>query len=114
MANPKTFSWVDPTQNIDGTPIQPDEVTGYQIGIRNVNAANSNVGTYTIFAVVAGNTSTSEAFSALGTTLPPGSYAAAVQTLSVTNGPSAWSTPEVTFNWVSTAAPNPPSGFSVA
>lgn len=111
MANPTKFTWVDPTTNIDGTSLATGEVTGYQLGIR--NTANSSVGQYTIFSVVTTANAVSDAFSALGTTLTPGNYAAAVQTLSTTNGNSAWSS-EVTFTWVSTAAPSAPTGFTVS
>jgi hypothetical protein len=112
MANPTKFAWVDPTTNTDGTPIAAGEITGYQLGIRNV--ANSNVGVYSIFSVVSSANAVSEAFTALGTTLAPGNYAAAIQTLSTSNGPSAWSSPEVTFTWVSTAPPSAPTGFTVS
>ena len=111
MANPTEFIWTIPTENTDGTPIVPGEITGYQIGIRNV--ANSNVGVYSIFSVVANATAGSLAFASLGATLPPGTYAGAAQTLSTTNGNSGWSN-EVTFTWQSTANPKSPTGFTVS
>lgn len=111
MANPKQFIWTDPVNNTDGSNVANTEITGYQIGIRNV--AGTNVGNYSIFAVVANSSATTEAINAIGVTLTTATYNAAIQTLSVTNGNSAWSN-EISFIWTSTAAPLPPSGFSVA
>ena len=107
MANPKTFSWVLPTANTDGSPIAPGELTGIQIGIRR---STDPVGTYHILMPVDDATATTDPISELQPPLATGSYFAAAQALSV-NGPSAWSA-EAPFSW--TALPNPPTGFSVA
>ncbi len=105
--NPTHMAWSDPTTNTDGSPIAAGEITGYLLGLRNVNAPGSAPGVYPVTASVpAGDTSAP--LSVFGT-LKSGSYAAAAQA----NGPndSAWST-EATF----TIAPVPaaPAGFIVA
>lgn len=105
------FVWVDPTTNVDGSAVTAGEISGYQIGIR---AASGTPGTYTTFAIVKDAAATSEAFSLLGTTLAPGDYAAAIQTLSTTNGNSPFS-PEAKFTIdVPLSPPNAPTGFTVA
>ena len=103
MTNPSKFTWADPTANTDGSPIASGEITGYQVGVRSSGGA---AGTYPTLVSAAATDS-----SAVVPALAAGSYAAAVQTLSASNGNSAWSG-EVTFSIV--ASPNPPSGFTVA
>ena len=105
--NPTIISWVDPTTNTDGSAINPAEITGYEIGARNVNAAGSVAGTYPITANVPAG-SNSAPLSVLGP-LPAGSYAGAARALGPND--SGWST-EATF----TIAPVPasPTGFTVA
>ena len=110
MTNPTGFTWVDPTTNVDGTPIAAGEVTGYTIGIRSTTATGSVAGTYPIMAQVSGATATNELLTALGTVLKPDTYAAAIQTAGPV--PSAF-TAEVTFT-IAPAQPSPPTGFTVA
>ena len=110
--NPETakFTWTDPTTNVDGSPIQAGEITGYNLGIRSTTAAGSVAGTYPITVNVAGASAANEAVSAIGQVLKPDTYAAAVQTA----GPvaSAW-TAEIEFI-IAQPVPNPPSNFSAA
>jgi hypothetical protein len=108
MANPTKFTWTAPTTNSDGTPITAGEISGYQVGIR---LASGTAGTYPILAPVDPASASSDLLSEVNPLLSPGSYAAAVQTLSP-NGNSAWSA-EVAFT-ITPSIPNPPSGFAVA
>lgn len=108
--NPTQFSWTDPTTNIDGSPIVAGEITGYIIGIRSTTATGSVAGTYPITANVAGAAATMELLSALGTTLKPDTYAAAIRTAGPV--PSLFST-EATFT-ITPPQPNPPTGFTAA
>jgi hypothetical protein len=106
--NPTTVSWVDPTTNVDGTPLASGEITGYKVGVREGGTA----GTYTSFASVPAG-STSCALSALSPALPAsGSFEVAVQAESTTNGNSAWSA-EASFTLV-VSPPNPPTSLSVS
>ncbi len=109
--NPKTISWIAPTQNASpaGTPITAGEITGYMIGARDVNAAGSVAGTYPITATVNDPTALSAPITVLGT-LAPGTYAASVMTLGPSD--SVWDPTEAQFTIA--PIPNPPSGFSVA
>jgi hypothetical protein len=107
MSNPTTFTWTDPTKNVDGTAISAGEITGYSIGVR---PSTGTAGTYSIVTPVASATATSEALSSLSTILTPGSYAAAIQTIGPVN--SAWST-EITFTIVA-PTPSAPTGFGIA
>lgn len=107
MSNPSKFTWTDPTTNTDGTALASGEITGYIVGVR---PASGTAGTYpSTLTAPAG--STSALLSALAPALALGTYFAAVQTESTTNGPSAWSA-EVSFTLV--IAPNPPSAFAVS
>lgn len=112
MANPTTFSWTDPTTNVDGSPIASGEITGYDIGIRNVADVTASPGTYNIVLTAPGGTAASALMSQLATALVPGSYAAAIRT----DGPvdSVYSS-EVTFaiEAPTPPQPNPPTGFTV-
>jgi hypothetical protein len=108
--NSAAFSWIDPSTNTDGSPIQPGEITGYNIGIRSATAAGSAAGTYPITVQVAGATAAKEAVSAIGTVLKPDTYAAAIQSAGPVN--SAWSA-EIQFT-IAQPVPNPPTDFSVA
>jgi hypothetical protein len=113
MTNPTVFTWVDPTTNVDGSPIAPGEITGYTLGIRDINATGSVVGTYPT-QITAPATATSELFSALPTVLAPGTYVAAIETVTASNT-SAWSSPEATFVIPAPIpVPNPPTGFSAS
>jgi hypothetical protein len=109
--NPSTakFSWTDPTINVDGSPLQTGEVSGYAIGIRSATAAGSAAGTYTINVQVAGASAANEALSAIGTVLKPDTYAAAVQSVGPVN--SAWSS-EIEFT-IAQPVPSPPTDFTV-
>lgn len=111
--NPTTFTWNDPTTNVDGSPLVAGEITGYTIGIRSTTAAGSLMGTYPIQVPVVGAAAATELLSQITPVLAPDTYAAAIQT----NGPvnSAF-TPEVTFTIAPPPAPvpNPPSNFGIA
>lgn len=113
MPTPKNFSWTVPTQNVDGSPIAAGEITGFQIGVRPASspAVAQNGGTYPINMPVDPATATSDPLSELNPPLTPGNYFCAIQTLSTTNGNSAW-TNEFAF----TVFPQPeaPSNFAVA
>jgi hypothetical protein len=61
-----TVSWVDPTLNTDNSPITPGEVSGYLLGIRDVNAPGSAAGTYPKTSTVTGGSATSAPLSGLG------------------------------------------------
>lgn len=110
-------TWTDPTTDINGNPIPAGEVTGYNVGIRDLAAPGSIAGTYPNTAAVPGASSTSEALALLfqsGSLIPGHSYAVAGQTLAATPpGPSVWSN-EVQFTFQPVAAPNPPTDFIVA
>lgn len=117
---PTKFVWVDPTTNVDGSLIAADEVSAYEIGVRDTSAAGSVAGTYP-FGIKAPPSATFEPFSALQPALPTGvPLAAAVRTdtgsVDSNNNPinSAWSA-EVTFTLPAPPpVPNPPTGFTVA
>jgi len=110
---PTIASWVDPTTNTDGSPIGPDEITSYEIGVRDTTAAGSVAGTYP-FGFKAPKDATSEPLSVITPILPTGVQLAAALRAN-TAGPSSDWTPEVTFTLPAPApVPNPPSGFTVA
>lgn len=104
--NPATakFSWIDPTTNTDGAVFTPSEVTGFTIGI------GTSTGVYPILIPVSGAVASQEALSAIGQTLAPNTYFAAVRTA----GPvvSAWSN-EVSFT-IAPSTPSNPTNFQVA
>lgn len=104
MANPKTFSWVAPTINTDGSAFVASEITGYTVGIRSTTAVGSVAGTYP--TLTAAGLATSLALP----TLVPGNYAAAVRADGLV--PSAWST-EALFTVVP-PTPSAPTLFTVA
>lgn len=110
--NPATakFTWTDPTTNADGSPLQAGEITGYDVGIRSVNAAGSAAGAYPIVTNVPDPAATSEAVAAIGTVLKPDTYAAAIRSAGPV--PSDW-TPEVQFV-IAQPVPSSPTGFTVA
>jgi hypothetical protein len=105
MANPTTFTWVDPTLNTDGGPVTAGEITGYQIGVRQGGSA----GTYPTTLSVASPTATSAPLSGISPPLVSGSYNAAIRSVGPTD--STWSA-EASFTI--TGVPNAPSGFSVS
>jgi hypothetical protein len=105
MSNPTTISWTDPTENVDGSPITPGEITGYNLGIRVTTAAGSAAGTYPIILPVVGSTAAKAMLSAISPLLAPGSYAAAVETVGPVS--SAWST-EAPFT-IAPPVPNAPT-----
>jgi hypothetical protein len=61
-----SVSWTDPTLNTDGSPITPGELSGYLVGIRDVNAPGSTAGTYPKTSTVTGGSATSAPLSGLG------------------------------------------------
>lgn len=104
-------NWQPPTANTDGSPITPEEVTGYIVGLRSTTAAGSAAGTYPIQSRPTAATAVTEALSAITANLKSDSYAVAVQTQSA-NGPSAWSA-EVLFMGA-LPVPMPPGNVSVS
>lgn len=111
--NPVSFSWTDPTTNVDGSPIVAGEITGYQIGIRPASGA---VGTYPVQLPSANVAAVTENLNALTPTLAnagsstTAGYFASIQTLGPVDSP--WSA-EVGFSLVP-PTPSAPSNFSVA
>jgi hypothetical protein len=104
-------TWQDPTVPAGGAPI-----TGYNVGIRDLAATGTAVGTYPNTAAVSGASSASEALSLLfqsGSLVAGHGYAVAIQTLAATPpGPSAWSS-EYQFLWQPLTAPPPPGSVIV-
>jgi len=116
MTNPTQITWTDPTTNVDGTPIDPagTEITGFAVGVRSATDPASVAGTYPFTASAPAN-ATSALLSALSAVLPPDNYFAAVQTLSTSNGNSAWSAESNQFTIAAPVSPpNPPSNVQVA
>ncbi len=79
-----TVSWGAPTKNSDGSPIQPGEITGYELGVR---PAQSAVGVYPTILEVADPSGAVTALEAAK--LPLGSYMAAIRTVGAVDSP--WS-----------------------
>jgi hypothetical protein len=106
------FKWTIPTTNVDGTPIVPGELTGFDIGVR--ADGTGAPGTYAAITNVPDPTATSEALSKLGTVLAPGNYWSAIRSDSAP-GDGPWSS-EVGFSIAAPPppVPNPPSGFTAA
>lgn len=102
-----TFTWTDPTTNVDDTPITAGEITGYNLGFRLESVGAP--GTYSEVVGVPGASAASETMSSIVPTLPPGAYAAAIQTVGPLN--SAWSA-EITFT-VLPPQPSAPTGFKL-
>jgi len=71
MAPPTQVSWVDPTANVDGSPVSPGEITAYEVGARDTSAAGSQAGVYP-YGIKAPPTATSALLSALKPLLPTG------------------------------------------
>ena len=107
MANPTTITWVDPTNNVDGSPIAAGEITGYDIGVR---PASGVAGTYPFITSITNPSATSELISQLGQILAPGSYFASVRATGAVD--SGWAA-EAAFT-IAAPQPNPPSGLKVA
>lgn len=112
-------TFTDPVADVNGNPIPAGEITGYNVGIRDLEAAGSVAGTYPNTAAVTGASSTSEALALLfssGALVSGHSYAVAAQTLtnpSTLN--SAWSA-EYQFTFAPVVPPAqvlPPSGLTV-
>jgi hypothetical protein len=101
------ISWVEPTTNVDGTPISLGEITGYTIGARSGGVAGTYPFTYNVTG--ASTQSASVLPSAFTPPLTPGTYFASIQAVGPSD--SAWS-PEVQFSVLET--PNAPTGFTVA
>lgn len=104
------FTWTEPTQNVDGTPITAGEITGYQLGVR--ADGTGSAGTYAQTVSVTGSTASSLTASALkaALSLSPGDYWAAVRDVGPVD--SAW-TNELPFS-IPPPTPNPPSNFAAA
>lgn len=118
VTNPKpVISWTDPTLDSSGNPLVPsDSPTQYLVGIRDVNAAGSAVGTYPNTYTATGGGATSCPLSDLGLALVYGhTYAVAAE--SQVGNPetlqSTWSA-EYQFLWEPIAAPAAPTGVAVA
>jgi hypothetical protein len=116
--NPTKWNWTDPAQPAG------DNVTGYIIGVRDLNAAGSSPGTYPAQVPVSGAAATSEDFSVAmqALNLPvPGDYQSAIRTVTSNAGQSPWSaevlaTSAGTGTDFSLVPPTPvaPVGFTVA
>jgi len=89
--NPTHINWNDPI----GIPLE--DISGFQIGIRHQSAK----GFYTILPPMAFPSARSQQIP----NLPPGDYAASVMTFTYSNGPSAWSRPEILFSIGGLGAP---------
>jgi hypothetical protein len=113
MSNPKTVSWTPPTTNTDGSPLAAGEVTGYQVGVRLTSTPQpAPTGAYPIMAPVDPANAVSDLLSEVTPPLQPGTYVAAVQTLSTTFGPSVWSVETAPFTIL--PSPMPPTNPIVA
>lgn len=120
MSDPTKFVWVDPTTNVDGSPVAPGEITGYEVGVRDTTSPGSAAGVYA-YGAKAPATATQELISLLNPTLPKGVLlAAAVRAntagLDANGNPinSGWSA-EATFTLaVPAPVPSEPTGFSAA
>lgn len=120
LPDPTAATWVDPTTNVDGSPVTSGEITGYEVGVRDTTAAGSAPGVYP-YGAKSPSTATSEMLSLLNPALPKGvKLAIAVRAntagLDASGNPinSDW-TAELTFVLsVPAPVPNPPTGFTVA
>jgi hypothetical protein len=104
-------TWVDPLTNTDTSPVTAGEITGFNAGFRDINAAGSVAGAYPITAGIAPS-ATSVALSTIAGLVGGKQYAVAVQAATA-NGVSAWSTPEFEFQ-AAVPLPNPPTAVSVS
>ncbi len=109
-------SWNADNLDINGNLVPAGEISGYMVGIRDLAATGSAVGTYPNTAST-NATTVAEALSLLytsGAMVAGHDYAVAVKTLAATPpGPSAWSA-EYQFTWQPIAAPAAPTGLTVA
>jgi|HubBroStandDraft_1064217.scaffolds.fasta_scaffold76614_3 hypothetical protein len=108
--------WTPPTTDINGDPIPAGEITGYEIGIRDLAVTGSVAGTYPATVQATGATAITEAltsFIASKAMVPGHSYAIAAMTLANTPpGNSQWGV-EYQFTWQPLAAPMPPTALTV-
>lgn len=115
------FSWTPSTTDAAGNPLPTGEAeSGATIGIRQDGDATHAAGNYQ-YLIVASSTATSESIAAInaaiGKTLAPGNYWAAVDQTDILNGSSstsAW-TAEVPFSIPAVIVkPAAPTNFTVA
>jgi hypothetical protein len=106
--NPTKISWTPPTQNVDGTPIVPGEITGYLIGIRSTTGVQYQ---YPYSTTVPADV-TNVPLASIQPPLPPGTYVATVLT-SDAAGNSTWATESAPFT-ISEAVASPPTGVTVS
>lgn len=78
------FSWVPPTQNVDGSAITPGEITGYEVGLR----TGGSPGTYSLIMAVDGPFTSADLIANIQPPLTPGLYYGAVRSVGPIN--SAW------------------------
>lgn len=109
---PTQISWTDATTNLDGSAIDPSEITAYTVGVRSTTVAGSVAGTYP-YTASAPSTATSDLLSALSPVLPPDTYVAAVMSTGPTN--SAWSIESSPFTIAAALpVPNAPTNVVVS
>lgn len=109
VVNPKVgFSYVAPTQDVDGNPFPANKITKYQIGLGQVS------GTYTLVkddvTIESGSNQTTPISVASG--LAYGQWYAAVRAVTTDGVNSAWSG-EIAFV-LAAPVPQAPSGFTVS
>ncbi len=62
--NPQTLNWTPATTNVDGSPIGPNEITAFEVGVRDTSSPGSAVGVYP-FGAKAPATAVSELISSV-------------------------------------------------
>ena len=116
VTNPSpVISWIDPNTDVNGNLLTAGELTGVQVGIRDLAAAGSVAGTYPN-SVSVNATTVQEAASLLfqsGGLVAGHEYAIAARSLAATPpGPGPWST-EYQFQFAPLAPPAAPTGLAI-
>ena len=93
----KTFNWIPPTQNTDGTPLTDAEISSYNIFCNTILLANVL------------NTGATDTFTS--GPLPTGAYICFATTIA-TNGEESGASNSINFT-VDPSVPEAPGGFSV-
>ena len=101
----KTFTWIPPTQNTDGSPLIDSEIASYNIFCAEVAASSATLlGTVT-------NVGNTQQWTSPDGSLPPGTYDCFATTVR-NDGVESVRSNTVNFS-VPQATPDPPDGFSV-
>lgn len=79
-----SFLWEPPTQNVDGSPITPGQITGYEVGLRQ----GGSPGTYPIILEIDGPFTAADLVANVQPPLPSGLYIGNVRSIGPIN--SAW------------------------